>query len=360
MNYTELFDRMHPGFFGEESICSLPRDWVFTELVMDLRGDLPNAAPSRSQKGITFGEYRGELAALRDAVRQVDEDWVQYFSEGSRYYCAFDGERIVAFCCLADMGRFQGLHIGGPGCVGTIPKYRGQGIGLEMVRLATEALQRDGFDLSWIHYTHLAHWYMKLGYQPVIQWNSGGFVSRPLQGNMKIISIAAVTAGGKTTIVNELKKRLRNSQSLHFDNYTFDGEVDDFYQWVLDGANYHVWNLSPLEDDILKNKSAGICDYLILDYPFAYCHDTIKPYIDTAFFIDTPLDIALARRILRDMSNATADEIRHDLEMYLKYARTAFIQMQKDILPSSDYVIDGTLSIDEIVNEIIAHMDLIQ
>lgn len=40
---------------------------------------------------------------------------------------------------------------------------------------------------------------------------------------MKIISVAAVTAGGKTTIVNELRKRLPNSQSLHFDDYTFEG-----------------------------------------------------------------------------------------------------------------------------------------
>ncbi|HBH95870.1 MAG TPA: hypothetical protein DDX91_08950 [Ruminococcaceae bacterium] len=174
---------------------------------------------------------------------------------------------------------------------------------------------------------------------------------------MKIISVAAVTAGGKTTVVDELKKRLRNSQSLHFDNYTFEGEVDDFFQWALDGANYHVWNLTPLENDILKIKSAGMCDYLILDYPFAYCHDTIKPYIDTAFFIDTPLDIALARHILRDMSDATADEIRHDLEMYVKYARIAYTQMQKDILPSSDYVIDGTLSTKEIVNQIAAQTD---
>lgn len=187
--------------------------------------------------------------------------------------------------------------------------------------------------------------------------NSGSTTQKGLFLNMKIISVAAVTAGGKTTIVNELKKRLRNSQSLHFDNYTFEGEVDNFFQWVLDGANYHVWNLTPLENDILKIKSAGICEYLILDYPFAYCHDTIKPYIDTAFFIDTPLDVALVRRILRDMSDAAADEIRNDLETYLKYARIAFIQMQKDILPSSDYVIDGTLSIEEIVNQIVAQMD---
>ena len=72
-----------------------------------------------------------------------------------------------------------------------------------------------------------------------------------------------------------------------------------------------------------------------------------------AFFIDTTLDIALARRILRDMGNASGGDIRNDLLGYLKYARIAFIQMQKDILPASDYVIDGTMSIEYIVKEII-------
>lgn len=170
---------------------------------------------------------------------------------------------------------------------------------------------------------------------------------------MKVIAIAAVTAGGKTTTVNELKRRLEKVQTLHFDDYTFDGEVDDFYQWVLDGADYNVWNLEPLERDIRKIKDDGNCDYLILDYPFAYCNELIRKYIDVAFFIDTPLDIALARRILRDMDGASGEEIRKDLKGYLKYARTAFVQMQKDILPSSDYVIDGTMRTEAIVESII-------
>lgn len=145
MDYTQLFDSLYPGFFRAESIRALPGDLVYTELVMDLRGGLPHATSSPCLRGITFGEYHGDLLALRDAVRQVDEDWVQYFEEGNRFYCAFDGERIVSFCNLDDM-----------------------------VRLATETLRQDGFDLSWIHYTHLAHWYMRLGYQPVLEWNSGG------------------------------------------------------------------------------------------------------------------------------------------------------------------------------------------
>ena len=170
---------------------------------------------------------------------------------------------------------------------------------------------------------------------------------------MKVIAIAAVTAGGKTTVVNEIKHNLKNVESLHFDDYSFEGEVDDFYTWVKNGADYNVWNLSPLIKDILEIKKHKKCDYLLLDYPFAYCHNELSQYIDCAIFIDTPLDIAMARRILRDMNNATAEEIRYDVDMYLKYARVAYIQMLKDILPSSDYVIDGTKELDEKVQEII-------
>ena len=170
---------------------------------------------------------------------------------------------------------------------------------------------------------------------------------------MKVIAVAAVTAGGKTTVVNAVKDRLPKTAALHFDEYSFDGEVEDFYQWVLDGADYNVWDLRPLEQDILALRNSGEYEYLLLDYPFAYRHDQIRKYIDAAVFIDTPLDVALARRVLRDFRNATADEIRKEMELYLKYARTAYVQMLKNILPSSDYVINGEEDVETIVNEMI-------
>ena len=153
------------------------------------------------------------------------------------------------------------------------------------------------------------------------------FTKERLIGTMKIIAIAAVTAGGKTTIVNEIKKQFPNTKSLHFDDYSFEGEVDDFYTWAKQGADYNVWNLSPLIKDILETKENSDCEYLLLDYPFAYCHKKLSEYIDCAIFINTPLDIAMARRILRDMKDATGEEIRQDLKMYIKYARIAYIQI---------------------------------
>lgn len=180
-----------------------------------------------------------------------------------------------------------------------------------------------------------------------------GIISLKGSESMKIIAVSAVTAGGKTTAVNAVKEKLPRCTSLHFDDYSFEGEVDDFHQWVLDGTDYNVWNLSPLKADIENIISSGEYDYLLLDYPFAYRNDLIRDYIDCAVFIDTPLDIAMARRILRDMKNASADEIREEMNVYLKDARIAYVQMLKDIKPSSDYVIDGVQDLEYITMELL-------
>lgn len=171
---------------------------------------------------------------------------------------------------------------------------------------------------------------------------------------MKIIAVAAVTAGGKTTVVKELLKKLPNSKALYFDDYDFVGAVEDFYKWITEGADYNVWNLEPLKNDIINIIARNEYEYLLLDYPFAYCHEGITQYINTAIFIDTPLDVALARGILRDMKNSSTEDIINWLDYYLNRARVAFVQMQKDILPVSDYVIDGNKSIEEIVKDIMA------
>ncbi len=177
MNCEVMFHTIFPGFFEQEGIRYLPESAVFAELVMDLREPLPCSSPLSCPDTISFRVYEGPIGPLQEEVRSVEEDWVQYFHEGGRYFCAFSGERIAAFCALTEFGTVDGLRIGGPGCVGTVPEFRKQGIGLEMVRRATEILQQEGFGLSWIHWTHLERWYQKLGYRPVLRWNRRGFLA---------------------------------------------------------------------------------------------------------------------------------------------------------------------------------------
>lgn len=55
----------------------------------------------------------------------------------------------------------------------------------------------------------------------------------------------------------------------------------------------------------LLSDSLQSLDCILLDYPFAYIHSEMREDIDFTIFIDTPLDIAIGRRILRDFKETS-------------------------------------------------------
>ncbi len=139
----------------------------YAEMSMDLADYEHRVMPVPDT--IHFTYFDGDMEVLRAAVAAVDEEWVQYFQAQDRVFCGFDGDRIASFCIVeedADCLLSDGVSkIGSIGCVGTVPEYRRQGIGLYMVALATGQLKEHGCDKGYIHYTHLEHWYSKLGYR---------------------------------------------------------------------------------------------------------------------------------------------------------------------------------------------------
>ncbi|MFA2809504.1 hypothetical protein [Bacillus mycoides] len=174
----------------------------------------------------------------------------------------------------------------------------------------------------------------------------------------KIISIAAVSGGGKTTITESLAHELKNSKALYFDRHKFDNCPADICKWIDDGANYDEWVLTPLIHDIQHLIRDGNVDYIIVDYPFAYLNSEMRQFIDVTIFIDTPLDIAMARRILRDFKEGTMDEIHNDLKHYITYARKAYLEAIHTVKPNSDIVLDGSLPVDEIIDQIVEELNL--
>ncbi|ART74875.1 hypothetical protein B4U37_01900 [Sutcliffiella horikoshii] len=172
-----------------------------------------------------------------------------------------------------------------------------------------------------------------------------------------IISIAAVSGGGKTTITKKLSLVLEDAKELFFDDYDFENAPDDIVQWVDQGADYNLWNLDPLISDIERMKSSSeVPTYILLDYPFSYMNEKMKKYIDLSIYIDTPLDVAMARRILRDHTKSNIIDVHNDVKFYLQYGRVAYLEMENSIKSNSDIVIDGTLPSDKIVELIIKEM----
>jgi len=168
-----------------------------------------------------------------------------------------------------------------------------------------------------------------------------------------VIAVNAVSGGGKTTITKELVGRLKNAKALYFDDYDgIDDNVPDIHQWVEDGADYDLWELQSIADDIIQVLAEGSVDYIILDYPFAYKQRQVAGFIDWSVYIDTPLDVALARRIIRDFSlQGRADTILQELDAYL-YTRSAYFYSQA-VNKDADLTVDGNLDTAAIVDIII-------
>ena len=176
VDYQDYFNQLFPGFFERDSIRSIPQDVVSEEMILDLHTYRAEAYPLTCPEHITFDWFNGNVKELQEAVREVEEDWVEYYENPDRAYCAFDGEKVVSFCLVHGFGEYKGLKVGGPGCVGTIPSYRRQGLGLKMVQNATLILQKEGYDISHIHYTGVGPWYAHMGYKGILRWNGKGFV----------------------------------------------------------------------------------------------------------------------------------------------------------------------------------------
>ena len=193
---------------------------------------------------------------------------------------------------------------------------------------------------------------------------------------VKIVGISAVGGGGKTAVSKRLTEVLGDSVRLHFDDYD-DTNVHpkDLQRWFADGADYDAYQ-TPVFTRHLQTLKAGqsIChpiggtaagpaSYVVADAPLGRAHSDSGRFIDLMVFIDTALDVAMARRTLRDIEramNCTVDEalqhMKGELSGYEAQARPIYEHFQERIRAGSDLIVDGTLSIDLIVERIRSEM----
>lgn len=81
-------------------------------------------------------------------------------------------------------------------------------------------------------------------------------------------------------------------------------------------------------------------------------------------FIDTPLDIAMARRLSRDLalesdesSAETVAGIKADADGYPSRARPIYTAFVESVKPTCDLVLDGSKSLDELASAVISSLE---
>ena len=179
-----------------------------------------------------------------------------------------------------------------------------------------------------------------------------------------VISVNSVSGGGKTALATALYQSLPKSVLFCFDEFD-DSNVypTDYYAWSRRGGDVTEFDCPGMRSAVDEEIRKGTVEQIILDYPFGRRHPRFADIIDLAVYIDTPLDVAMARRILRDNdvdsheSPAEAmKRLKDDLNHYLAKARYPYLETLKD-RDQSDLVLDGWSKLEVLKKEVVARLD---
>ena len=176
----------------------------------------------------------------------------------------------------------------------------------------------------------------------------------------------------RQTLLRTRKKLARelNATVLYWDEYDdISKQPVDYVEWYHKDGDVSAWKYPALADTLSKLKSgeSPVCPatnkellatpWIVFDSPLGYDHLETGRFIDFLIWIDTPLDIALTRRTIRDHlsgGQVNAALLREELEYYCKKSRPLFA---KGLSIPADLVVDGSHSLGEMRNNIIKFLN---
>lgn len=182
-----------------------------------------------------------------------------------------------------------------------------------------------------------------------------------------IIGISGVGGSGKTTLVEALGKVLKATTVLWDDYDPLSQGPDDYIAWYENSRDCNDWKYDALAETLssLKHGKTVFCpatrrelaptEYVIFDAPLGRKHEATGQWIDLLVFLDTPPDIALARRIIRDYHASKGSEdkdIVEELEHYLAKARPVYMESYNG-KEECDLLLDGSLSLEMLESQVL-------
>jgi uridine kinase len=182
---------------------------------------------------------------------------------------------------------------------------------------------------------------------------------------VKIVGISGVSGSGKTTLAQSLGKAV-NATTIFWDDFDPISEgPSDYVEWFENSRDCNDWKYDALAEVLrsLKQGKTLVCpatqrrlvptEYIVFDAPLGYEHQATGQWIDFLIFLDTPPDVALARRLIRDyrsLAHPSGDKILKEVEDYLSSTRPVYLASYEK-KNESDLLLDGSLSSDALLSE---------
>ncbi len=189
-----------------------------------------------------------------------------------------------------------------------------------------------------------------------------------------VIAVAGHPGAGKSAVVHGLVQSLGDASAIHMDSYETMTRtpIGEIAQWMKDGADIDAFAFPQLEQD-LQRLSQGVSivepltrqvvlphKYLLFETQFGKAHRATGRYVDLLVWIDTPLDIALAR-VIRALTASFLREtdaqvlaqrvqwLQNYLDNYLGTVRSLMAMQKQKVAALADVVIDGQGPLAEVV-----------
>jgi uridine kinase len=188
---------------------------------------------------------------------------------------------------------------------------------------------------------------------------------------VKIIGIQGIAGSGKTTLTQALGKAL-NATTLFWDDFDpISTGPSDYVEWFKTSKDHNDWKYDALAETMksLKEEKSLTCPathrvliptkYIIFDAPLGYDHKATGQWINFLIYLDTPPDIALARRLYRDYqphAKRNDNDILEEISDYLESARPVFMAAY-EMKNTADLILDGSQPIETLVSTVLSVLD---
>jgi hypothetical protein len=162
-----------------------------------------------------------------------------------------------------------------------------------------------------------------------------------------VVGIAGVPGAGKSTLVAALAAALPRAVALHMDAYDNMTRlpIAELRRWIDAGADIDAFDFPPLQADLQRLKSGNAQDTVLLETQFGRAHRATGRHIDLLIWLDTPLDLALARTLGAVLARGAPPEwLRGYLEHYVDPVRGLLEMQRTRVAADADLVLDGRLA----------------
>lgn len=189
-----------------------------------------------------------------------------------------------------------------------------------------------------------------------------------------VIGVAGPAGGGKSTLVGALAQAMGDTTAIHIDSYQRITEqpIRRLVEWLERGADFDGFTI-PLLSDHLGELKRGVAvvdpktgrelrpaKYILFETHFGRAHRETGRHVDLLLWLDTPLDVALARNLLDlvaplverrklDPSWESMAGIQRYLVGYLDDVRRLRLMQRERVCADADVILDGAAPFDSIL-----------